>query len=169
MFSRASINLFMTGWVILILALASPAAAQRRASAQVGSECSNKQQTRTRAEKGDVNGQVQSAQSNGATRRLGPGDGTGNQGVKPENGTGNGSPGRLGDAQGNGNGKGNKNGKAATSGKGNSRSTGSAKGSMTRSRARDLSGSGSGTCTGAGAGSQRRAGGSRGSRGGGRR
>lgn len=171
MFSRASINLFMTGWVILTLALASPAAAQHRATAQVGSECPNKQQTQTRAKKGDVNGQVQSAQSNGATRRLGPGDGAGNQGVKPENGTGNGSPGRLGDVQGNGNGKGkgNKNGKAAKSGKGNSRSTGSVKGSMTRSRARDLSASGSGTCTGAGAGSQRRAVGSRGSRGGGRR
>ena len=155
----------LIGGAALILTTASFAVAQE------ATPDPNQNQTQTQARKGDVKGQAQGAQSKGATRRLGPGDGTGNQGVKPQDGTGNGSPGRLGDVQGNGNGKGkgNKSGRAAKRSKSNSRSTGSGQGTMTRSRARDLSGSGSGTRTGAGAGSQRRAGGSPGSRGGGRR
>ena len=102
----------------------------------------------------------------GATRKLGPGDGTGNQGIKPQDGTGNGSPRQTWAS--NGKTRAKKQGKAAKSGNGNSGSSGSGRGTLSRSRARNLSGSGNGNCTGSGAGSRRGSRGSRGS-GGGRR
>jgi hypothetical protein len=74
------------------------------------------------------------------TRQLGPGDGIGNQGVPPADGTGFGSPGRLGSGPQQG-----AAGKAAgkQAGKGGVKSAGSSTG-WRQSRARSLSGAGPG-------------------------
>lgn len=113
----------------------------------------------------------------GSARLLGPGDGTGNQGVKPADGSGNGSPGRMGAGSTNRKGEAaapaqskaeqkaakkaaKKAIKAAAKNGGNGGGNGQSAGSGTRTQARDLSGSGSGSCTGTGSGSQRRGGGS---------
>ena len=54
------------------------------------------QQTQARAEKANIPSRAQASQNqDGAARKLGPGDGLGNQGVQPQDGTGNGSAGRL--------------------------------------------------------------------------
>jgi hypothetical protein len=108
----------------------SPATAQTRA-----------QQGRQQTDAGPAGRQQQA----GRARTLGPGDGTGNAGVKPNDGTGFGSPGRFA-------GTGGKAVQAGSSTK--SRKQASKAGASTggRSRARTFAGSGSrGTCTGAGA------------------
>jgi hypothetical protein len=139
------------------------------AGAQEATPGTAEKPTQSQAKKGDASGQGQAQgvrNETGATRKLGPGDGTGNQGIKPQDGTGNGSPGQTGAS--NGKTQAKKQGKAAKSGKRNSGSSGSGRGTLSRSRARNLSGSGNGNCTGSGAGSRRGSAGSRGS-GGGRR
>jgi hypothetical protein len=131
--------------------------------------------TQTQAQRLDENGRAQGVQNQtGSARRLGPGDGTGNQGVKPADGSGNGSPGRMGAGSTveQGNATASTNSKAAqkatkkaakqadkTAARNGGNGAGG-NGSRTRSQARDLSGSGSGSCAGTASGSQRRAGGS---------
>ena len=138
------------------------------ADAQEAAPQTTKKQVQNQAKKGNGTGQSQEhgAQNKpGSTGKLGPGDSTGNHGIKPQDGTGNGSPQQAGF----GNGKATKNGKAAKNGKGQSASKGSVKGTSPRSRARAHSGSRDGSCTGSGARSRRGSRGSGGSGGGGRR
>lgn len=66
---------------------------QERTVVQQREKTTVQQRTRT----GDPSGEQTSATAGKAhTRQLGPGDGTGNQGASPADGTGFGSPGRLG-------------------------------------------------------------------------
>ena len=117
--------------------------------------------------------QSQSGQAGtSAGRRLGPTDGTGNQGANTQDGSPYGSPGRRqagkanGQGGGNGSGKGaaagqcNGFGKAAEAGKSGRTSSGVAAGQLTRSRARSFSGS----CTGTGPQTRRARGSGRGGR-----
>ena len=106
-----------------------------------------KKQTQTQAKKGDRSIQDQA------------------QGLKPQDGTGNGSPGQTGAAKG----KATEKGKSGKNGKGNSEYRGSGKGIHSRSRNRTPGASGSGSCTGAGTRYRRGGSGSRGSGSGGRR
>ena len=142
------------------------------ANAQEATPDAPKNQAHTQAQ--TMNGQRQtqpSPTSQGAARRLGPGDGSGNQGIGPRDCTGNGSPDQVGTPSGKHakNGKAAKKSKATTNGTSSSGPSGADRGTLTRTRARDLSGSGTGTCTGSGAGSRHGARGSGGSRNGGRR
>ena len=117
--------------------------------------------------------QGQSGQgSPSAGRKLGPTDGTGNQEMKPQDGTGYGSPGRRQAGQvnrqsaGNGSGKGTVAGqctgagRSAGAGKAVRSSGGAGAGTLTRSRARSVSG----VCTGTGSQSRRGGGSNRGGR-----
>jgi len=117
------------------------------AGAQEAAPDTTKKQTQTQAKKGDRSIQDQA------------------QGLKPQDGTGNGSPGQTGAAKG----KATEKGKSGKNGKGNSEYRGSGKGIHSRSRNRTPGASGSGSCTGAGSRSRRGGGGSRGSASGGRR
>jgi hypothetical protein len=164
----------LVGGAALILTTAGLANAQ-----QTTPDPATKQ---TRAKKGDGSGQdpAQGAQNAaGATRRLGPAEGTGNAGVKPQDGTGNGSPGRLGARSSGGSkaargsagakGSGSTAGKASKKRAGPSGADGNGQGHLTRSRARNVSRSGSSTCTQTGAGSRGAARGAGSSGGAGRR
>ena len=118
---------------------------QQKIAVQQREQTAVQQQQKTTVQQrtmtGDPTGEQTPAVANGHTRRLGPGDGAGNQGVPPSDGTGFGSPGRFGtgadqDAM----------GKVATTGAGKRSgvtSPGASAGSA-QSRARSLTGSGPG-------------------------
>jgi len=153
------------GAAALVLASAGLAGAQEDTRNQSGDQI----QTQARNASRDGQGQAPKVREQaGAARKLGPGDGTGNQGVRPQDGSGNGSPGRQGAAAGTLSGHGDTNGKGSKAGTGASNSRGSSKRNLTRSRARISRSAGAASCTGSGTRSRRATGGSRGS-GGGRR
>ena len=129
----------------------------------------NDRQDQTQPRKAVSNGQGQGTQKQTVSaRRLGPGDGTGKQGLRPQDGSGNGSPGRQRASSIVVKDRGGTNGEASKAGKGSAGSRGSGQGTMTRSRARSANAAAARTCYGSGARSRRATGGSRGS-GGGRR
>jgi hypothetical protein len=117
---------------------------QQKIAVQQREQTAVQQQQKTTVQQrtmtGDPTGEQTPAAAKGHTRQLGPGDGTGNQGVPPADGTGFGSPGRLGSGSQQG-----VAGKAAgkQAGKGAAKSSGSSTGSLQR-RARSFAGSGPG-------------------------
>ena len=135
----------------LLLASSAMAAPEDTPS---GQSVTTQTRVRSGAQVGDA-GAAAGQRGAGHVRRLGPGDASGNQGVKPNDGTGFGSPGHLGGSDG----EGSRAGSSATSRKGTSNG-GAGVGSRSRVRTPGSSGA-TGTCTGAGARSGARGGGSR--------
>jgi hypothetical protein len=139
-----------------------------RAAAQQEPDVTAQTQTQQRQGAGDpASGQGAAAQAReGHTRQLGPGDGTGNQGVKPSDGSGFGSPGRLGS----GTDQGSKSAQGARKSDGNGSSKSRGPGASSRQKgSRQVAGGGPGgsLCDGSrrhsglgGGGSSRRGGGS---------
>jgi hypothetical protein len=118
---------------------------QQKITVQQREQTAVQQQQKITVQRRTKTGDQAEEQNSGAagkthTRQLGPGDGIGNQGVPPADGTGFGSPGRLGSGPQQG-----AAGKAAgkQAGKGGVKSAGSSTG-WRQSRARSLSGAGPG-------------------------
>jgi hypothetical protein len=122
------------------------------AGAKEGTQNHSGEKVQTQSRKPSRSGQGQAPKAReqaGAARKLGPGDGTGNQGVRPQDGSGNGSPGRQGAGTAATKGRGSNKGKGSKAGQGTSGSRGSSQGALARSRTRNPNAAGS--CDGSGA------------------
>jgi hypothetical protein len=159
--------LTMVAATVLLLGTAGFTAAQDQANDQTAGR-------QSQGNGGPAQEEGPAGAGNGNIRQLGPGDGTGNQGARPTDGSGYGSPGRLGSGADNAKGRPGIGSGANRQGSGNGTKQGSG-GSSARSRSRAVSGSGPGgsLCNGTGqhrgATGMSGAAGGRGRRGGGRR